>query len=205
VPSAAAWGFLPINFNQNASGVIAGGQIGANWQFATNWVVGIEADFSGTHLRASAAGPEIAPPNIPLTGCLGGSVPCNALLNRTLDTLGTVRGRVGFSWDRWLAYFTGGFAYGRVGYSGSLVNASSLFPTSFANTKTGGTLGGGLEYALPGDLSNWTIRGEYLFVDLGSTSATVPTPSAGAGLALGFNWNETKVHIARFALNYKFP
>src|SRR5258708_6328497 len=51
LPSEVAAGAADLSFSQKGSGVVAGGQIGANWQFAPTWVIGIEADLSEVHIH----------------------------------------------------------------------------------------------------------------------------------------------------------
>jgi len=65
---------------------------------------------------------------------------------------GTFRGRVGYAWDRNLAYGTAGVAVGGVSSGGG-------------STRTGWTAGLGLERAFA---SNVTGRVEYRYTDLGS-------------------------------------
>jgi outer membrane immunogenic protein len=206
LPSPTAFGALPLSFSQKGSGVIAGGQIGYNWQFAPSWVLGIEADLSRLHIHTSSVNPALTLAGTPFVGaadCPGVQI-CTAFMTRDLDRLGTVRGRVGYAWERWLAYLTGGFAYGRVSFSGNY-QVCCQHPVSFTDTKTGSTIGGGLEYALPGTWGNWTIKGEYLFVRLGSATGTVPQMSPpDPRFAVRYDWNQTNIHIVRFGLNYKF-
>lgn len=69
------------------------------------------------------------------------------------------------------------------------------------STKVGWTAGGGIEGQLMG---NWTAKGEYLYVDLGSQSGSYATD-----FGLGFIQNATitssvREHIFRLGLNYKF-
>ena len=77
--------------------------------------------------------------------------------------LATFRGRIGYAFDRWLPYITGGGAYGNVKATVS-VPAFGLAASS-SNNQLGWTVGAGLEYAF---LSNWSAKIEYLYVDLGS-------------------------------------
>ena len=205
LPSPAAFGALPLSFSQNGSGVIGGGQIGYNWQFSPSWVLGIETDISRVHIRANSVTPALSLAGTPFVGdadCPGSQV-CTAFMNRDLDVLGTVRARVGYAWDRWLAYVTGGFAYGRVNYSANYM-VCCQHPASFTDTKTGGTIGVGLEFA-PLALRNWTIRGEYLYVTLGGATATIQQMSPpDPRFAMRYGWNQTDVNIGRVSLNYKF-
>jgi outer membrane immunogenic protein len=70
------------------SGVMGGGQIGANWQFGT-WVLGLEADIQGSGASDTFAGYKFSNP-----------------------WFGTVRGRGGYAMNNVLLYVTGGLAYG---------------------------------------------------------------------------------------------
>src|SRR3984893_13790433 len=73
------------------------------------------------------------------------------------DWLGTVRGRLGYAFDRFLPYVAGGFAAGDIrattpGFSGA------------TQTNLGWAVGAGLEVAIAG---NWSAKAEYLHVGLG--------------------------------------
>ena len=213
VPSEVFVGFPPMALSNTASGVIGGGQIGYNWQFNGNWLLGVETDFQGAHLQS---GSTVSP--VPLSPTAGGGFALNSseFMNRELDWFGTVRGRLGLTFDRLLIYGTGGFAYGHVKeaanntfFASTILNAGfqAAFPVSNTTTKTGWTAGGGVEYALPATYGNWTIRGEYLFVSLdGDSVAGLPTPSVFLPPPTNFQytWNRTEFHVARFAVNYKF-
>jgi outer membrane immunogenic protein len=107
-----------------------------------------------------------------------------------LESLGTVRGRVGYAMDRALLYFTGGLAYGSVdneALSGNLVSSS--------NVVTGYTLGGGVEYKFWRDLS---VKAEYLYVNLGKNDPLGPPSYSSVGgtvredafntVRVGLNW-----------------
>jgi outer membrane immunogenic protein len=101
--------------------------------------------------------------------------------------LATARGRVGVASERWQPYLTGGAAFGRI----------VMDPTggpSDAQTKTGWTAGGGVEYAFTGP---WSAKVEYLYADLGK--ATCGTASCGALTNVTF-----KTSIVRGGINYRF-
>ena len=79
----------------DASGIIGGGQIGYNWQsVGSPFVIGLEADIQGADLSNSAT-------------ALGVTV------DGRLNAFGTVRGRLGYAWDRFMIYATGGWAVTR--------------------------------------------------------------------------------------------
>jgi outer membrane immunogenic protein len=194
---------------QNVNGGLGGGQIGYNWQFNRNWVVGLEADFQGTGERGSTGLPTI------VTGGGGAVAPIPTVtttgtFSQKLPWFGTVRGRVGVEpADRVLLYVTGGFAYGEVD-SNSSITASSAFPpaapfatvtanSSARNTQPGWTVGAGGEWAF---ISRWSVKVEYLYVDLAAftntftgTGPTFPTITARTHFT---------DNIFRVGINYNF-
>ena len=137
--------------NPNASfsktGFIGGGQIGYNWQHG-NFVFGLEGDISGLTGRASA---DVASGYADLT------------YSSKIRWLSTVRGRFGLAVGDTMAYMTAGVAFGGVKNSVSYFNGPTY---SSSKTKTGWTVGGGVEHMLN---RNWTIGLEGLFVDLGNS------------------------------------
>ncbi len=81
----------------------------------------------------------------------------------------SVRGRLGYAFQNWLVYATGGVAWMNI----KEIYNSPFFGVSetFENTRTGWTAGGGIEYAFA---PNWVGRIEYRFADFG-TLDNVPT------------------------------
>jgi outer membrane immunogenic protein len=172
------------------TGAIAGLQAGYNWQTTRNWVFGLETDFqwSGQKDSITRSG-SLDFSEIDEAGRFSGSA--TGTLHSKLSWFGTARARVGYVPDAnpgLLLYVTGGLAYGRVktSFEGS-ANGSYFGQTcsnteggcdftagmafSAAKTKVGGTVGAGIE----GDLGNlWSWKVEYLYVDLGKVSGTVP-------------------------------
>jgi outer membrane immunogenic protein len=156
----------------NLNGVLGGGQIGYNWQF-NNVVLGLETDIQASNQKQSA------------TGFIG-AVPVT--VSGRIRYFGTVRARVGYAWDRTLVYVTGGYAYTNVG-----LDINTPFGSASSNTtKSGGTVGAGIEYAFAGP---WTAKLEYLYVDSGTQSVTL----------LGVTDNaRIRNHVARIGVNYRF-
>ena len=119
--------------------------------------------------------------------------------------LATIRGRAGYLvTPTALLYFTGGFAFADVDYTGSAANeppSTYVFAsTSFSKTVPGYVLGGGLEWAL---WNHWSVRAEYLFHRL-NTSTGVVVPVAGFPPPSGFSWSDTDLHTVRVGGSYKF-
>ena len=89
----------------------------------------------------------------------------------TLDWFGTVRGRVGYAFDRTLVYATGGFAYGHITDELSASLTNPVFTHSVLGqidtTSTGWVVGGGFEHKFN---PTWSVKGEYQYINLGQDS-----------------------------------
>jgi outer membrane immunogenic protein len=175
VGAHAGWGSLELLVPGNTqvpspTGGLWGGQIGANYQFARNWVVGAEIDSALARVEDTQVLTEPGDPHTLRADTL------------KLNSLTTLRGRLGFAWDRTLLYATGGWAW-------------SEFEVTTANSNTGGvgrarivtdrvtphgwTVGGGIERSL---WSNWTGKIEYQFVH--SDAFTFKNVGVGHALSL---------------------
>jgi outer membrane immunogenic protein len=161
------WDIPPVS--NSPKGFLVGGTLGYNYQTGS-FVWGIEGDIAWADVK--------------------GSVDCG--LGLTCETanrwLGTVRGRVGYAFDRFLPYITAGGAFGGVRAS---INPGPLM--SATDTLMGWTVGGGIEYAF---LGNWTAKIEYLYVDLGHFDTGFTAPIV--------NNVSFRENVVRAGLNYKF-
>ncbi len=169
----------------SASSFMGGGQAGFNYMVAPNWVIGVEADVSVTHLHNTVVGPASGP--IVVQG------------DTKADLFGTVRGRVGYVWNNVLLYGTGGFAWAeedgtRTQLAGRTGNATPGTVESSSATGTGWTAGGGVEWGI---VRNWTARVEYLHLDLGTVSLTDPIAERRHQVTL-------TIDTVRAGVNYKF-
>src|SRR6266436_1206685 len=161
-------GALPTSINVKYDGFIGGGQIGYNWQ-AGNWVFGLEADIDGASAKGSTT--RIFPG--------GAFVPNTSTYSRELDWLATVRGRLGMTvTPSFLIYGTGGLAIGQTKIGSTedcpLANppcaSEPSMNTKSTHTSAGWTVGAGAEWMFA---PNWSLKAEYLYVDLGSHSNTI--------------------------------
>jgi outer membrane immunogenic protein len=152
----------------DVSGGLVGGTIGYNWQLG-QWVFGLESDIDWSDIRGSTSS----------GACAGTS--CETRNN----WLGTGRARIGYAFDRFLPYVTGGVVFGDV-------KASVAGFGSTTDTNAGWTLGGGIEAAIAGP---WTAKVEYLYVDLGNTNCS------GCVLSTNVDFH---TNIVRAGLNYRF-
>lgn len=162
--------FIGILGNADISNFTGGVLVGANYQYG-QWVFGIEGDINYLGFKE-----EFSPG-------LGLGLSAEA----SLDAFGTIRGRVGYAFDRWLPYVTAGVAMGEVEID------EHVFGENESKFQTGYAVGGGLEYAFN---SNWTARAEYLYVDLGKEDF-------GFDSADPYDV-ETNFSVVRAAIAYKF-
>jgi outer membrane immunogenic protein len=200
-----------VTFTHSPAGAIGGGQIGFNWQIS-KWVLGVEGDWdwSGQTDRLArqnffASSVNVAPAQLAYND------------EQKLSWLATARARAGWAQDCFLWYVTGGAAWGRVESNYALqitqLGGAPTFGTEggalgTSTTKTGWTIGGGVETVLSwlGASNRWSGKLEYLYVDLGSVanSFTVAN-SAVPGSIYTFSSNSSvRDHIVRVGLNYHF-
>jgi len=153
----------------NVNGPVAGGTLGYNYQTgAIVW--GIEGDYDWSNIKGSTT-----------TNCVGGCETKNSWL-------GTARFRLGYAFDRWLPFVTGGAAFGDI-------KATSM-GGSTTKTKVGWTAGAGIEWAF---FSNWTAKVEYLYVDLGNGSCSGACAGGGGPIDVKF-----QTSLVRAGINYRF-
>ena len=161
----------------SATGLSGGYQLGYNRQLANRVVLGIEADATFT---GPLDGPALARSPVPF--------------NTTIDYVGTVRGRVGYAFDRFMPYVTGGVAWGHTHINvNDADGVTPLFPVG--HYQTGWTAGLGLEYAVSG---NWTAKAEYEYVDLSRKTYDL------SGFGLGSVNVDPRIHLFKLGLNYQF-
>ncbi len=214
--AALAAGLRPFGTRVRDNGFTGGGQIGYNYQFGAGMglVLGIEADAAYTDLNrvqtlsnTTNFGPLVTP-GAPLTTRVneyrGG-----------LDFLGTVRGRIGYAFDRFMIYGTGGFAYGGVDNQVTFFipnGTTPFFQGGQSGIQTGYAYGGGFEYAVSPDSffnrlnlfnsSAVTVKFEYLHYDLGDSRIAIPGVNGGPGNYSARVRNDGD--LVRAGLNFKF-
>jgi outer membrane immunogenic protein len=163
-------GFPASTGNFDINGPLVGGTVGVNFQTG-QFVFGVEADGDWADINGSASA-------------------CNpATCQTSSDWLATIRGRVGYAFDRVLIYGTAGGAYGDVKATASAGGLS----ISSDSAEFGWTAGGGIEYGIT---ENLTAKVEYLYVDLANGSLSSP---AGFTVPVSFD-----ASLIRAGLNFKF-
>ena len=189
-PNAAVAGTL-ITSGRSNDGFVGGGQVGYNYQFG-NFVIGLEADAQYADLSSNRRNGTVFVPVAGGAGLpaafVGGSVATG------LDWFGTVRGRVGYAWDRLLVYGTGGFAYGE--------GPNNNFGFGRSGIRTGWTGGGGVEYAFT---PNVTAKVEALYVNLETPRNGVVGVIGNVPVVVANTRRfDNEFVVVRAGLNYKF-
>jgi outer membrane immunogenic protein len=177
--------------SSTASGVLGGAQLGCNYQVGA-WVFGIQADYDWTNANSNSA-------NAIIPAIVGG--PVVGLSDSTQhNSLASVTGRVGYSWDRLLGYVKAG---------GAWLNSSYAFQVNGVNvasdsaTQSGWTVGVGAEYAFLNWLTGFVEYDYYNFSSATPNGLVCPT-----GGTCGFVTNSvgitTNVNVVKAGLNFKF-
>jgi outer membrane immunogenic protein len=134
------------------TGIVIGGQIGCDYEFASSMVIGIEGAASGSTMKGST-----------LVGLPLGN-PDLALVQANTDFLASVTGRVGYAFDSVLLYAKGGIAL-----AGDKYNVSGSFtglPFAFQglDNRIGWIVGGGVDWAFS---RHWSANIEYDYYHFG--------------------------------------
>jgi outer membrane immunogenic protein len=174
-------------------GGFGGGQVGYNWQMS-KWLVGLEADIQGADIGRTST--------ILFPGG-GGFVPTASTGRDHLDWFGTFRGRVGVTANNVLFYGTGGLAYGGTSSTATNIGTPATtgnFAGGTSDTRFGWAAGAGIEW---GFARNWTVKVEYLHIDLGSSNVTLTDPVNFPGTTSNFNFHH-QLDTVRVGVNYLF-
>lgn len=161
-----------------SSGRFMGGvQGGADYQFGTNWVVGIEAQYSWLPSSNN-----------------GTLFPGGTYVTSNDRGLGSVTGRVGYALGPTLLYAKGGYAFRDNSLGVSIAGTPQAFAAT-GNSKDGYTVGAGLEYMFA---PNWSAKAEYQYYNFGSTTFT-----GGPAEIQGTRFRNDD-HTVKVGLNYRF-
>ena len=164
-------------FQSSDARFLGGVQGGFDYQFAPNWVLGAEAQFSW----------------------LGGNAmsvvfPDGSVYTNDRRGIGSVTGRIGYTWGPGLLYVKGGYAFADHDETLLLGGAPVAF-TLNGNHQDGWTVGGGFEYMFA---QNWSGKVEYQYYNFGDSRFVTPAPLAAFG---SFRDDE---HTVKVGLNYRF-
>jgi outer membrane immunogenic protein len=169
------------------AGWLGGGQLGFNVQTGSV-VFGVEGDWQWSDEHDTGL----------CRDCPATAGFLYQLVGQKLPWFATVRGRVGYAAGPVLFYVTGGAAFTQLhtDYTEAVLPIFNF--ASFDNNKTGAAAGGGIEAALGG---NWSAKVEYLYMNFGAISVTVPSAATFAPVTLS---SQVRDNVVRIGLNYKF-
>jgi outer membrane immunogenic protein len=185
----------PTQFSVDASGWLAGIQIGATYQVGS-WVYGAEADASGSNLTGSSA--------CSSTSTTGAVVAANCSVK--VNGLGTIAGRMGYAIDRLLVYGKAGGAWANDQYNDVASTATYPFrgttlvaPTFGGNeTRWGWMVGAGAEYAF---YDNWSAKIEYNYLGFRHTSLQFTDTTGNFFLNTDI---QQQIHVVKAGINYRW-
>ncbi len=165
----------------DATGGVAGGQIGYRWQTAA-WVFGVEgqgnwADLSGSN--ASLLFPGFAN-------------------HSKINAFGLITGQVGYAWNNVLFYVKGGAAVTGDRFRIDDIVAGVPATATVNQTRWGGTVGVGLEF---GFASNWSAGVEYDHLFMQDKNVAFVD---AAGAFFGADRIRQDVDLVTVRINYRF-
>jgi outer membrane immunogenic protein len=137
-----------FNGNADTKGGVFGAQVGYNHQFSNDVVLGGEVDLMWSGVTGSYTGYET------------GSGDYVADVDIDVQWMTTARMRLGYAFDRFMVYGTGGVAV--IGAKAHLHRNDRQESANAHQTHVGWVAGVGAEYAIA---DNWTLRAEYLHLD----------------------------------------
>jgi outer membrane immunogenic protein len=160
---------------------LGGVQAGFDYQFAPNWVLGAEAQYSWLGSNNNNNG-VLFP---------GGTL----VTANNNDQIGSVTGRLGYTWGPALLYAKGGYAWRDGNNIGVTIAGVPQGFSTDGNRKDGYTVGGGLEYMFA---PNWSAKAEYQYYNFGNTTFTT-----GPADIVGTRFRNDE-HTVKAGINYRF-
>jgi outer membrane autotransporter protein len=189
-------------------GPVGGIQLGYNYQFSNNWVLGFEGDIGAADVHGGrSAGVQVAPPG--MTSAYFG-------LQDKTSWMATATARVGYAMNRTLFYGKAGVAFENSTVSATCYNplgpaltapatpvfcvnqAGTVFGNgtgfSTSSTRTGWTIGYGAEFDLG---KNWSAKAEYDYISFGRHTALASDGSTVMS-------DRSDVSQVKVGVNYRF-
>jgi len=157
---------------------MGGVQGGFDYQFAPNWVMGVEAQYSWLNSNNTSI-----------------LLPAGTAITSKNDQLGSATGRIGYTWGPGLIYAKGGYGWRDNPNLGVNVAGAPAAFTTNGTHRDGWTLGAGLEYMFA---PNWSAKAEYQYYNFGTTTFTSGPPAI-----VGSRFRDDD-HTVKVGVNYRF-
>jgi len=169
----------------NGIGLIGGGQVGCDYQFSGNWVVGVRGMFDGAAIKQSEPWPTFS----------------EETLGINTNWIATALGRVGYSpGPNLLLYVKGGAAWKHVSYTDDCPTCS--YAGNGSATILGWDVGAGFEYAF---LPNLSAFAELDYMGFPSTATTLTYTASTPELASPYTYDYTHDILAILVgVNWRF-
>ena len=190
VPELAGVSLGPVTGNTN--GFLGGGQVGCNYQFASNWVIGTEVDGEATNIKGDVN------QTFSFVSAMGPTTVSGTAHAQT-NWIASATGRLGWTWDRVMLYAKGGVAWAGDKYSADLPAFNEHIETSV--TRPGWTVGGGLEWAF---WNNWSAKVEYNLYNFDTRNLAFPGTIAGVPEVVPSIDIKETISTVKFGVNYRF-
>jgi len=171
------------------TGAVIGGEIGCDYQFSTNVVMGIEGTASGTTMKGSAL------VNLPA------GAPDLARVQANNDFLASVTGRIGYAFDTVLVYGRGGLAVAGDKYNVSgvtTIGPGGPFNFQGLDNRIGYVVGGGVDWAFT---RHWSMNVEYDYYGFGSGNILMTEQISNGAFSGVVNVRQT-VQVAKVGFNF---
>jgi outer membrane immunogenic protein len=162
----------------NDARFMGGVQGGFDYQFAPNWVMGVEAQYSWLNSNNTNA-----------------LLPGGVTITSRNNEIGSATGRIGYTWGPALVYAKGGYAWRDNPNLGVNVAGAPAAFTTTGNQRDGWTVGAGLEYMFA---PNWSAKAEYQYYNFGTTTFT-----SGPAPVVGTRFRDDD-HTVKVGVNYRF-
>jgi outer membrane immunogenic protein len=167
------------------TGIVGGGQIGCDYQFASTWVVGVQGMFNWTDHESTHA--ITAFPTFNATDRMKGAV--------------TATARLGYLFaPSVLGYVKGGVAFTRVDSAINGTVPAPFLSETASYDRTGWTVGGGIEWMFA---KGWSVFGEYNYLDFGTRDVSY-VQAPGTGGVADVVATRLTAQQALVGINYKF-
>ena len=159
-----------------ATAAVGGGQVGCDYQFMGNWVIGVQGMFDASGLKADTTSPALAP----------------ATLHGSIPRFATATARLGYAATPNL------LIYGKGGGAWTHTDAEILFGGAVLDTgsfnQSGWTAGGGAEFMFA---PNWSVFAEYDYLRFRDKTVTL-----ASGNNIGTVHQDVQVGL--IGVNYRF-
>jgi outer membrane immunogenic protein len=173
------------SFNYRVNGPVAGLFVGGDYQW-NRLVFGAEGDWQFSNLIGNN---QVQAP----LGATGAFPSCPFTISTTVKDYAAIRGRLGFAFDRFLAFGTAGWAWGNPLTSYALLGGAPF--VNQGGKSTGWTAGVGVDYAITESVF---ARIEYRYTDLATAGLVSPSTDTAPSA------NRAPINDLRAGIGYKF-